>query len=260
MPEYKFLNVVLEEGIGIIELNNPPVNALSAAVFNELGDTLEKFKRNPECRCVILTGHGANFAAGADIKEIKNITKADDGEYLCKNGQTQLYSIENSSIPVIAAINGYALGGGSELALACHIRIASNTAKLGQPEISIGIMPGIGGVSRLARIVGPSKATELCLTGDHIPANEAKDIGLVNMVVPDAELIPKAKELARKIAAKSKSATSFIMRCMREGIRMNIDDALKLEGKLFGEIMMTEDKKEGIAAFFEKRPPKFKDK
>lgn len=260
MPEYKFLKVALEGGIGIIAINNPPVNALSTVIFKELGEAVEEFKKDPACRCVILTGHGNNFAAGADIKEIRNIDKAEGGEYLCKNGQTQLYAIENSSIPVIAAINGYALGGGCELTLACHIRIASNTAKLGQPEINIGIMPGIGGVSRLVRIVGPSKATELCLTGDHITANEAKEIGLVNAVVPEAELMTKAKEVAKKIASKSKVAVSFIMRCMREGIRMNIDDALKLEGKLFGEIMLAEDKKEGVFAFLEKRAPKFKDK
>ncbi|OHB70293.1 MAG: enoyl-CoA hydratase [Planctomycetes bacterium RBG_16_43_13] len=260
MADYKFVKVSTDECVGIITISNPPVNALSSNVFREITDAINTFKGNPAMKAIVLTGAGTVFAAGADIKEILNIARAEDGEALCLNGHKVLNAIEQSDIPVIAAINGVAFGGGNELAISCHIRIASDKARFGQPEISIGIMPGLGGAVRLARLVGQAKATELALTGEPISAQDAKYLGLVNMVVPDSALMTQAVGLAKKIGSKGKVAIAYILKALREGSKVGLEDALKLEAKLFGQIMMTEDKKEGISAFLEKRQPKFKDR
>jgi len=256
MP-YKYVEVEARENVGIITINNPPANALASHVFEEIGGALGGLKNNQSVGCIILTGKGKFFSAGADIKEIQTLRTSAEAEKMCRDDHEVLYSIQNSDIPVIAAVNGYALGGGNELAMACHIRFASERAKFGQPEINLGIMPGLGGTQRLARFVGLAKSLELNLTGDIISAKEAKEIGLVNAVFPDAEFMSRVLEIAKKIASKSRSAVAFILKAHWEGVKKNLDDALKLETKLFGEIILTTDSKEGISAFLEKRPPKW---
>jgi enoyl-CoA hydratase/carnithine racemase len=256
----KYLKLTHEDGVVTIAINNPPVNALSTEVFEELQKALRHFIDTPTTRVLILTGEGPVFAAGADIKEIQHIASSIDGEKLALRAQDISRLIEESPIPVICAVNGPCLGGGNEVALACHMRIASDRARIGQPEIRIGIIPGMGGTQRLPRLTGYAQALELLLTGDMIPAQQAKAIGLVNAVVPDAELRRAAVGLARRIAQNSKVVVAQILRAVREGRDMPLRDALNLEALLFGQSMLTEDKKEGVAAFVEKRPPKFVDK
>jgi enoyl-CoA hydratase/carnithine racemase len=258
--EFQYLKISQDDTVGIITLSNPPVNALCTPMFTELKEGLKQLQNNPTIRSIVLTGEGAVFAAGADIKEIQSFQCPEDGERLCIQGQDALGAIANSDIPVIAAINGFCLGGGNELAMACHIRIASEKARFGQPEINLGIMPGLGGTQRLPRLVGLPKAIELTLTGEHISASEAKSIGLVNLVVPAEQLMTQVIQMAKKIASKSRCSVSNILRSLREGTRLDLYNALKLEAKLFGQLISTEDKKEGIAAFLEKRQPRFRDR
>lgn len=257
---YTKLLVSVEEGVGIISLNNPPVNALSRAVLDDLGRALSAFQADPAVRAIVLTAEGALFAAGADIKEIAGIADAAGGERLSREGGVLLARLEQSPIPVIAAINGPCLGGGNELAMACPLRLASERARFGQPEILIGIIPGLGGTQRLPRIVGQSAALEMLLTGDPISAAQAKAIGLVSQVVPEQELRRAAVGLARRIGAQSKAAVAAILKAVREGSDLPLQAALELEARAFGASMMTADKKEGLAAFLEKRRPKFTDR
>ena len=256
----KYLKTSVEDGIALIILNNPPVNALASYVFKELGEAIEAFQNDAAVRAIVLTAEGAVFAAGADIKEIADITDAKTGESLSWEAQSFGLKLEASPLPIIAAINGPCLGGGCELAMACHIRIASDRARFAQPEIRIGIIPGMGGSQRLPRLVGPSRALEILLTGDMISAQQAKALGLVNQVVPEAELRRAAVGLAKKIAVNSKIVVASILRAVREGADRPLEEALKLESSYFGEAMTTADKKEGVAAFMEKRQPKFTDK
>ncbi len=255
-----FVKTAVEEGIGIVSINNPPVNALSSAVFLDINNAIKEFKANAAVRVIILTGEGQNFAAGADVKEIVNFTTADQGEQMCLKAHEISKEIWESPIPVIAAINGYCLGGGCELVMCCHIRVATDKARFAQPEIKIGIIPGFGGSQRLPRYIGTPKAIELLLTGDMIGAAEAKALGLVNLVVPEPELKRQAVGLAKKIAAHSKVAVAEILKCVREGIEKPLDDAMKMEAKAFGRMMPTSDKKEGVQAFIDKRAPKFTDR
>ncbi len=255
-----FIKVTQEQDIGIITINNPPVNALSRAVFTEINQAIKEMKGNDSIRAVIITGEGSIFAAGADIKEIQNVTTKEEGEAMALKAQELVSEIANSDKPVIAAINGPCLGGGNELAMACHIRIATDKARFGQPEITIGIIPGLGGTQRLPRYIGTPKAIELLLSGDMISSQEAKTLGLVNLLVPETELRKQAIGMAKKFASKSRVAVAAILQAIREGIELPLEDALKLEAKLFGMMMSTDDKKEGIQAFFEKRPPSFKDR
>ena len=254
----KYLKTSIEEGIGIVSLNHPPVNALSTAVFKELGEAFESFQK--DARAIILTAEGAVFAAGADIKEIADVTDAATGERMSWAANQFALSIEASPLPIIAAINGPCLGGGMELVMACHLRIASDRARFAQPEIKIGIIPGMGGSQRLPRLVGAPAALEMLLTGDMISAQQAKAIGLINQVVPEAELRRSAVGLAKKITVHSKIMVAAILRAVREGGDRPLEAALKLESKLFGEAMPTADKKEGVAAFIEKRQPRFTDR
>lgn len=260
MATYQYIGYATEEGSATITLNNPPANALSRAVLNEIKSALEEAEKDAKIKAIILTGTGVFFAAGADIKEISNLKTAQDAENAASEGQALLNKIEHLSIPVIAAINGFCLGGGNEIAMACHIRFASDRAKFGQPEINLGIIPGFGGTQRLPRIVGAPLAFEMLLTGDMISAQEAKAIGLINKIVPEAELMKQAKGLAKKIASKGKLAIGYIMEAAREGLKKPLLDGLKLEASLFGKVCQTQDMKEGLSAFLEKRQPKFTDK
>jgi enoyl-CoA hydratase/carnithine racemase len=259
MAEYQHVNLTIEDGIATVVVNHPPVNSLSTPVIQDMMGAFNEIKADASVKAVIVTGAGMFFIAGADIKEISEIKDAKRGAELAGQGQKFFREIELMDIPVIAAINGMCLGGGTELAMACHMRIASDRAKIGQPEINLGIIPGFGGTQRFPRLAGTAKAYEVILSGDPITAAEAKAVGLVNRVVPEAEVMKQAKGLAQRIAAKSKQAISRSMQAIRDGVAMNLDDGLALENRLFGDICETKDMREGVSAFLEKRQPKFTD-
>ncbi|UCH33789.1 MAG: enoyl-CoA hydratase/isomerase family protein [Armatimonadota bacterium] len=259
MAEYQHVNLSIEDGIATVVVNHPPVNSLSTPVIQDMMGAFNEIKGDASVKAVIITGAGMFFIAGADIKEISEIKDPKHGAELAGRGQKFFREIELMDIPVIAAINGMCLGGGTELAMACHMRIASDRAKIGQPEINLGIIPGFGGTQRFPRLAGTGKAYEVILSGEPITAAEAKAVGLVNRVVPEAEVMKQAKGLAQRIAAKSKQAISRSMQAIRDGIAMSVDDGLALENRLFGDICETKDMREGVSAFLEKRQPKFTD-
>jgi enoyl-CoA hydratase len=244
--------------IARITFNRPAVlNALNSKTLGELGDCLDEVRRNEEIRALILTGAGEKaFVAGADINELAQRT-AVDGRDFALYGQKIFHRLESLGKPSIAAINGFALGGGCELALACTIRIASRTAKLGQPEVKLGIVPGYGGTQRLARLCGKGIAHEMILTGEMITAEEALRIGLVNRVVEASELLGVAESIAAKIAANAPLAVKYAMDAIERGAEMPQQEGLFLEATLFGLSCATDDMREGTRAFLEKRPPKF---
>ena len=248
-------------GIGYVTINRPEkLNALNRKVIAELDECFGGIQSDDEVRVVILTGAGEKaFVAGADIGELAALTSLESRETSAR-GQLVLDRIENLGKPVIAALNGYALGGGCELAMACALRIASENARLGQPEVKLGIIPGYGGTQRLARLIGRGRALELILTGDPVSAQEAYRLGLVNAVVPLAELIPSCEALARKIAANAPLAIKFALEAVQHGLQMTLDEGQFLEANLFGLCCTTEDMKEGTRAFLEKRPAQFKGK
>lgn len=242
--------------IATITINRPQsLNALNSKTISELSHAFEKFNENPQVRTIILTGNGEkSFVAGADIKEFSDFG-SDEAEKLARNGQHSLFDkIENLDKPVIAAINGFALGGGLELALACHIRYASENAKLGLPEVTLGLIPGYGGTQRLPKLVGKGLANELIFSAKMLPAARAKEIGLVNEVFSLEELLPKANELAETIARNSPMAISKAIAAVNLSDSPNGFDT---EIKSFGELFEMADKKEGVAAFLEKRKPEF---
>lgn len=256
-------NILFEkkDQIGYLTFNRPKLlNALNRQTMMELGSCLAAVKDDPEVRVLILTGAGEKaFIAGADINELAQRTPVDGKEFSLL-GQAVLRQFETLGKPSIAAINGFALGGGCELALACTMRIASKNAKLGQPEVKLGIIPGYGGSQRLARLCGKGVAHELCLTGEMISADEALRIGLVNHVTEPAELIPKAEAIARKIIEKAPLAVKFAMEAIEHGTEMPQEEGLFLEATLFGLCCATEDMREGTRAFLEKRPAQFQGK
>lgn len=250
----------LEEGYAVITLDHPPVNALNQQLLSDLLDALVEVERNESVRAAVIHGAGPKaFAAGADISEFPKLTPA-EAERFARSGQAIFDKIERMAKPVIAAVHGYALGGGCELALACDFRIAAESARFGQPEINLGIIPGYGGTQRLARLVGPSRAKWLCLTGDPVPAQEALQMGLCDQVVPDAELLAAATGLAAKLAGKAPQAAARIKKVIVEGSQKELAAGLVIEAKLFGEVFATEDAREGVAAFLEKRQPKWSGK
>jgi len=259
MP-YQYWKMTVEDKVATIIIDHPPANALSTPVMGELDKIIDEVNANAAIKAAVLTGAGMFFIAGADIKEIHTIANAKQGEELTLSGQGILSKMEKSPKPFIAAINGMCLGGGMELAMACHIRICGDSAQLGQPEIVLGIIPGFGGTQRLSRIVNKSKAIEMILTGDRITAQEAYRVGLVNKVVPTMDVVKQAVGLAKKIVAKGAVAVAKALDAINTGYEMTIDDGLTYEAKLFGQICETEDMKEGVSAFIEKRQPKFKDK
>jgi enoyl-CoA hydratase len=256
-------NLLLEyDGrVATVTVNRPKVlNALNTQTLDELRQTMHAFARDPDVRVVILTGAGEkSFIAGADINELSVQTPTGAREHALA-GQRVLDSIESMGKPVIAAINGYALGGGCELAMACTLRIAADTAKIGQPEINLGIIPGYAGTQRLARLVGRGRALELLLTGDQIPAAEAHRLGLVNRVVPAADLLAETRTLATALAAKAPLAVRYIIDAVNGGLEMPLREAQVFEATLFGLVASTEDMREGTRAFLEKRQAEFKGK
>lgn len=249
----EFITYEVEGQIGIITINRPKaLNALNSAVLDELDKTLDAVDQEA-IRCLILTGAGEkSFVAGADIGEMSTLTKA-EGEAFGKKGNDVFRKLETFPIPVIAAVNGFALGGGCEISMSCDIRICSENAVFGQPEVGLGITPGFGGTQRLARIVGTGKAKEMIYGARNIKAEEAYRIGLVNNVYPAEELMPAAKKLASTIARNAPIAVRNCKRAINEGIQVDMDQAIAIEEKLFGSCFETCDQKEGMNAFLEKR-------
>ncbi len=256
----QLVNVSQDGSLATVTLNNSPRNVLTLSLMAELETVVDELGKNGAVKAIVLTGSGPLFVAGADIKVIASITSTEGGEQLARQGQALFSKIEQMHKVVIAAINGFCLGGGLELAMACHIRIAGDRVRMGQPEINLGIIPGFGGTQRLPRLVGQAKAIELILTGDMINAEEAKRIGLVNKVVPEAEVLKQATGMAKKIASKGGKAIAAALTAIEEGLHEPLSIGLGREAQLFGEICQTEDMKEGLAAFLEKRQPKFQDR
>jgi len=245
----------------LVTINRPQVlNALDARTLAELGRAMEELRADASVRVVIVTGAGEKaFVAGADISELAALSPAQAQDHALL-GQRIFDTIEHLGKPVIAAINGFALGGGCELALSCSIRMASKTARLGQPEVKLGILPGYGGSQRLTRLCGKGMAHELCLTGEMISAEEALRVGLVNHIYEPAELLPAAEAMAKKIIANAPLAVKFTMEAIERGVEMPLEEGLFLEATLFGVACATEDMREGTKAFLEKRPAAFQGK
>jgi len=244
--------------IATVTINRPDkLNALNATTKSELKNLFQHLKTSDDVDVVILTGAGEKaFVAGTDIGELTTLD-GNSGKEFASGGQEIFDAIQHLGKPVIAAINGYALGGGCELALACHIRIASENAKFGQPEVNLGIIPGYGGTQRLARTIGVGKAMEMILTGNQIDANEALRIGLVNKVVPLSELMKTANDIAQTIASKGQLAIRMALKAVNMTMETPLSEGLKLEASLFGVCCDSADMKEGTKAFLEKRKPKF---
>jgi len=250
-----------EEGVAIITFNRPKsLNALNSAMLTEIVQLMDEVAKDGEIKAVIFTGAGEKaFVAGADIKEMKDMDSLAAMDFGML-GREALTRIDNLSKPTIAAINGYALGGGCEIALACDIRIASENAVMGFPEITLGILPGLGGTQRASRLVGLGKAKEMIFTGDFIPAGLAREIGLVNTVVPADKLLAEAMNMARKIASRSAAALKLAKTAINKGVNMSLEEALVHELQCFALCFSTLDQKEGMAAFLEKRAPRFIDR
>lgn len=258
---YQTLLTDLQEGTLVVTINRPDkLNALNKDVIEELGKVADEIYNNPNIKSAILTGAGEKaFVAGADISEFIGLDAA-AGAALAKKGQDLVFDkIENSTKPIVAAVNGFALGGGCELAMACHFRIASENAKFGQPEVNLGLIPGYGGTQRLTQLIGKGKSMELMMTADMIGADEAKALGLVNHVAPLAELLAKTKEILQKIHTKAPVAIAKVIACVNDAAKGE-NAGFANEIKRFGECFATEDMKEGTGAFIEKRKAIFKGK
>nr|WP_206155306.1 short-chain-enoyl-CoA hydratase [Caldanaerobacter subterraneus] len=258
MVEYKNIDVKKEEGIATITISRPKaLNALNTETLEELENVLEVLQNDDGVKVIVITGAGEKaFVAGADISEMKDMSVFEAKKF-AELGQKVFRKIELMKKPVIAAVNGYALGGGCELALACDIRIASRNAKFGQPEVGLGIIPGFGGTQRLPRIVGVSKAKELIYTGDMIDAEEALRIGLISKVVEQDKLLEEAYGIAKKIMSKGLVAVSLAKEAINKSLEVDIDSGMEYEANAFALCFGTQDQKEGMAAFLEKRAPKF---
>lgn len=258
---YENLLVERDNEVAVLTINRPQVlNALNAKVLVELEQAFNELSADEGVKAIILTGAGEKaFVAGADIGELANLDCL-NGIKAMRRGQHVFFQIEGCPKPVIAAVNGFALGGGCELAMSCDIRIASDKAKFGQPEVNLGLIPGYGGTQRLARLVGLGKAKEIIFTGDMIDAQEALRIGLVDKVVPAAELLTQAKEMARKIASRAPVAVRLSKQAINFGANVDLMSGCRFEADQFGASCATGDMKEGTKAFLEKRKPEFKGK
>jgi enoyl-CoA hydratase len=261
LPSSENLIVERDGAVAVLTVNRPQVlNALNNQTLEDLRRTLLALQRDPAVRAIVITGAGEKaFVAGADINELAVQTPV-DGRAHALRGQQVLNLIEHLGKPVIAAINGYALGGGCELAMACTLRIAAETARFGQPEINLGIIPGYGGTQRLPRLVGTGRALEVLLTGEHMSAAEALRLGLVNRVVPAADLMSEARALATNLAAKAPVAVRYILDSVTKGMQLPLGEAQVLEATLFGLVASTDDMREGTSAFLQKRKAEFKGK
>ncbi len=255
----KFININIENYIAVVTINRPEaLNAMSQVVIVELQDAVEKCVDNDEVGIIVITGSGEkSFVAGADIKAMQTMSGRQAIEF-SREGQDMTMVIENSPKPVIAAINGFALGGGCEIALACDIRIAADNAKFSQPEVALGIIPGWGGTQRLPRLIGKGRAIELIAGGEMIGANEALRIGLVNHVVPQTELMEKVLLLAKSILKNGPAAVGAALKCIHEGYDKHLENGLDIELNAFAELFETDEQREGTTAFVEKRKPIFR--
>jgi len=264
MADRQYIRYSIEERVATLVIDHPPANALNKQTLTELDGAMDELLANPEVKVVIVTGAGQMaFVAGADVGDIHALVKARDAagaQAMLELGQGVFNKIEQSPKPIIAAINGFCLGGGLELAMSCHIRIVGDRARLGQPEINLGIIPGWGGTQRLPRLVSKGKAIEVILTGDQITAQEAKALGLVNLVVPGDAVLRQAKGLAAKLAAKSAVATAAALAAINSGQGLPLQEGLAKERGQFVNLASSEDMLEGVSAFLEKRQPQFKDK
>ncbi len=258
---FKNLLFEIKNNIAIVRINRPDkMNALNSETIDEIKILFNNLDKDENIGCIIITGSGEkSFIAGADITEINQLDVI-SAKSFSEKGQIVFQIIENLSKPVIAAVNGYALGGGCELALACHFRYASENAKFGQPEINLGILPGYGGTQRLARLINTGYANEMILTGNIIDANEALRIGLVNKVFPQNELLTHVEAIASQIASKSAPSVNYILKAIKSTNEIPLKDGLDYEASLFSLSIGTEDAKEGTSAFLEKRKPVFKNK
>ena len=247
------------EAVATVTVSRPKVlNALNAATIQELGDCLVRLRDDTSVRAIVLTGEGDRvFIAGADIAELSQLTPTAARE-VARRGQALCNRLERATKPIIAAVNGFALGGGLELAMACTLRVAAETAKLGQPEVNLGLLPGFGGTQRLPRLVGPGRALEMLLTGEPVDATEAWRMGLVNRVVPAGRVRDEARELAGLLASKPPLVMQYILDVVRSGMQMSLQDGCEQEATLFGLVASTEDMREGTRAFLEKRRARFK--
>jgi enoyl-CoA hydratase/carnithine racemase len=265
MGEWQNIRTEVEDRVAVLTIDHPPVNSFNKQVVSELDEAIDELLADDEVKAIVITGGGTNaFVAGADIPEIKALLEKPEGDYaesraFIEGGQSVNRKIETAGKPVIAAINGFCLGGGLELAMSCHMRICSDRARLGQPEINLGLIPGWGGTQRLARIIGKAKALEMILTGDMITAQEAYRLNLVNKVVPAGAILKEARGLARKIASKSSCCVEAALRAVTEGLETDIEGGLVCEKEQFVGLADTEDIREGVSAFLEKRQPEFKD-
>ncbi len=257
--EYKNVIFEVKEGVGILTINRPKVlNALNPETLDEIDDVIKKVKEDESIRVLIITGAGDKaFVAGADISEFPKMTPL-QAKIFSEKGHKVFFEIESLPIPTIACVNGYALGGGCELALACDFIYASEKAKFGQPEINLGIMPGFGGTQRLSRIIGKAKTKELCMTGVQISAQEAKELGIVAQVFPHEELFDKTMEVAKSLAQKSRVALRQIKQTIDRGFDVDLKTGCSIEIEAFALTFSSSDAKEGTTAFLEKRKPNFK--
>jgi enoyl-CoA hydratase/carnithine racemase len=263
MGEYQTVKLAVESHTAIITIDNPPANAFNRQQMQDLEDAFNEAGENDQVKVIIITAAGQFFVAGADINEIFEVKDDPEAAYaFIKKGQDLFLTIERSKKPVIAAINGrFALGGGNELAMACHIRLAEDSVQFGQPEIKLGIMPGWGGTQRLPRIVGKGRALELILGGGNIKAQEAYRIGLVNKVVPVGTVVREAKRWAKLLSMWSALPMAAILSAVNEGLKEDdLEKAMEVEAQAFGSLQGSEDMTEGLSAFREKRRPRFQDK
>lgn len=251
---YQLLTV--SHHVARITLHHPPANVLNLSVLKDLEQVLNEVEEDDYVRVVIVTGTGRFFCAGADLHELAHLTTVHSGSEFALRGQSLLSRIERSEKPVLVAINGTCVGGGLELALACHIRVAAAGAMIGLPEIKLGLIPGFGGTQRLPRVVGASKAAEMILTGESLSAEEALRIGLVSRVVPPHELMAQAEAIAALITARGKTAVEAALHAIRGGLDIPLSEGLAREAELFGQLCITPDKQEAVQAFFEKRQPR----
>ncbi|HLR52310.1 MAG TPA: enoyl-CoA hydratase [Candidatus Avamphibacillus sp.] len=254
------INLEISNHIATLTIKSPPANALSSKLLNDLSEKLDDIESDETVKAIVLKGEGKFFSAGADIKEFTSLQNSSDYQALAEKGQKLFDRIEHLSIPVIAAIHGAALGGGLELAMACHIRIVTENAKMGLPEMTLGIIPGFAGTQRLPNYVGTHKAYEMILSGEPIEGKEAAIVGLANKAVPENEVFKEAMKLATKITEKSKPAINQVMKLIPYAKTSQFDKGVHEEAKSFGEIFGSEDAKEGVQAFIEKRKPNFLDK
>lgn len=257
--QYPFLTIEISDKIAIVSINNPPGNSLSGELLKDIDSCINGLNENPGVKVIIFKGTGRIFATGADIKEMGRCGSAEQAMEMSRLGQKAFLNIENSQKPVIAAINGFCLGGGLELAISCHLRIASEHSVFGMPEIHIGMIPAFGGSFRLPGIIGRGKAIQMILTGEKIQSREALTIGLVNLIVPGNKLIDEARKLAQKMTGKSSLSMKYALRSVIQGSSTDILKAMEIESSGVGELYKGHDLIEGVTAYLEKRKPDFLD-